>query len=218
MTLDSPRMRRTNPEAIFARWQRANPSPTTELQYRSTFELLIAVILSAQATDKSVNAATAKLFKIANTPDKMLALGARELKRYIRTIGLYNTKAANILKTCHLLLQRHHGQVPRTRAELEALPGVGRKTANVILNTAFGEPTIAVDTHIFRVANRIGLAPGKTPLAVEKKLLAVVPEKYRRHAHHWLILHGRYTCTARNPRCGNCVIYDLCNYRHKVAL
>jgi endonuclease-3 len=203
---------------MFARWQRANPSPTTELKYRSTFELLIAVILSAQATDKSVNAATAELYKVANTPEKILALGLRGLKRHIRTIGLYNTKAANILNTCRLLLKNHDGEVPATRAELEALPGVGRKTANVILNTAFGEPTIAVDTHIFRVANRTGLAPGKTPLAVEMKLLTVVPEKYRRHAHHWLILHGRYTCTAPKPRCPNCLIYDLCEYRNKLPL
>jgi endonuclease-3 len=202
--------------AIFARFRRANPKPTTELKYRSTFEMLIAVMLSAQATDKSVNRATAKLFKVANTPDKMRALGLRRLKRYIRSIGLYNTKAANILKTCRLLIEKHGGRIPRTREELEALPGVGRKTANVVLNTAFGEPTIAVDTHIFRVANRIGLAPGKTPLTVEKKLLAVVPEQYRHHAHHWLILHGRYTCIARKPRCGRCIIYDLCEYRNKV--
>ena len=204
-------------ESIFRRFWEANPTPTTELKYRSTFELLVAVILSAQALDKSVNLATAELYKVANTPDKILALGLRKLKHYIRTIGLYNTKASNILKTCRLLLQRHDGQVPHTREELEALPGVGRKTANVILNTAFGEPTIAVDTHIFRVANRIGLAPGKTPLAVEKKLLAAVPEQYRHDAHHWLILHGRYTCIARKPRCGNCIIYDLCEYRHKVT-
>lgn len=202
--------------AIFARLQRANPRPTTELKYRSTFELLIAVILSAQATDKSVNQATANLFKVVNTPDKLLTLGLRRLKRYIRTIGLYNTKAANILKTCRLLIERHGGKVPRTRDELEALPGVGRKTANVILNTAFGEPTIAVDTHIFRVANRTRLAPGKSPLEVEKKLLAVVPERYRCDAHHWLILHGRYTCTARKPHCGRCIIYNLCEYRNKV--
>lgn len=202
--------------AIFARLQRANPRPTTELKYRSTFELLIAVILSAQATDKSVNQATANLFKVVNTPDKLLTLGLRRLKRYIRTIGLYNTKAANILKTCRLLIERHGGKVPRTRDELEALPGVGRKTANVILNTAFGEPTIAVDTHIFRVANRTRLAPGKSPLEVEKKLLAVVPERYRSDAHHWLILHGRYTCTARKPHCGRCIIYNLCEYRNKV--
>jgi endonuclease-3 len=203
---------------IFERLQRTNPAPTTELKYRSTFELLIAVILSAQATDKGVNLATAKLFAVANTPQQVLALGARGLKRYIRTIGLYNTKAANILKTCRLLIARHAGEVPRTRDALEALPGVGRKTANVILNTAYGESTIAVDTHIFRVANRTGLAPGKTPLAVEKKLMALVPERFRRHAHHWLILHGRYTCIARQPRCPTCVIFDLCEYRHKVVV
>src|SRR5581483_9708213 len=197
---------------LFARLKRANPRPTTELHYRSPFELLIAVILSAQATDKSVNKATAELFRVAHTPRQMLDLGLRDLKRHIKTIGLYNTKAANILKTCKLLLEKHGGQVPSTRAELQALPGVGRKTANVILNTAFGHPTIAVDTHIFRVANRTGLAPGKTVLAVEKKLLEAVPAEYRRDAHHWLILHGRYVCTARNPRCRDCVIYDLCEY------
>jgi endonuclease-3 len=203
-------------EKIFQRLCRENPEPTTELRYRTTFELLVAVVLSAQATDKRVNLATAKLFPVANTPAQILQLGLRGLKRYIRTIGLYNSKGANILKTCRLLIDRHAGEVPHTRAELEALPGVGRKTANVILNTAFGEPTIAVDTHIFRVANRIGLAPGKTPLAVEKKLLESVPPAYRRHAHHWLILHGRYTCIARKPRCGQCVIYDLCEYKNKV--
>jgi endonuclease-3 len=203
-------------EEIFRRFQHANPKPTTELKYSSTFELLVAVILSAQATDKSVNLATATLFKQANTPKKILALGLRGLKTYIRTIGLYNTKAANILKTCRLLVERHGGQVPRSRAALEALPGVGRKTANVVLNTAFGEPTIAVDTHIFRVANRTGLAMGKTPLAVEKKLLQLIPEKYRHDAHHWLILHGRYTCVARKPHCPRCLIFDLCEYRHKV--
>jgi endonuclease-3 len=201
---------------LFARLQAANPKPVTELRYRSPFELLIAVILSAQATDKSVNKVTAELFKVAHTPRQMLALGLRGLKRHIRTIGLYNTKAANILKTCKLLLEKHGGQVPSTRAALQALPGVGRKTANVILNTAFGHPTIAVDTHIFRVANRTGLAPGRTVLAVEKKLLEVVPAQYRRNAHHWLLLHGRYVCTARKPRCGECLIYDLCEYRAKV--
>jgi endonuclease III len=202
--------------AIFARLRRANPSPTTELEYRSPFELLIAVILSAQATDKSVNKATARLFKVASTPRRMIGLGLRGLKRYIKTIGLYNTKAANILKTCRLLVEKHGGRVPDSRDELQALPGVGRKTANVILNTAFGHPTIAVDTHIFRVANRTGLAPGKNVLIVEKKLNEAVPEEYRRNAHHWLILHGRYTCTARQPRCGTCVIYDLCEYGAKV--
>jgi len=201
---------------MFARLKQANPRPTTELRYRTPFELLIAVILSAQATDKSVNKATAELFKVAHTPRQFLDLGLRNLKRHIKTIGLYNTKAANILKTCKLLLEKHDGQVPSTREELQALPGVGRKTANVILNTAFGHPTIAVDTHIFRVANRTGLAPGKTVLAVEKKLLAAVPAEYRQDAHHWLILHGRYVCTARNPRCRECVIYDLCEYGAKV--
>ncbi len=202
---------------IFRRLKRANPAPTTELKYATPFELLVSVILSAQATDKSVNKATAELFAVANTPHAILALGLRGLKRHIRTIGLYNTKAANILKTCRLLRARHRGQVPATRAELQALPGVGRKTANVVLNTAFGHPTIAVDTHIFRVANRTGLARGKNVLAVERKLNAAVPPRYRRHAHHWLILHGRYTCTARKPRCGACMIYDLCEYRHKLS-
>jgi endonuclease-3 len=202
---------------IFARLKKANPSPTTELRYRNPFELLVSVILSAQATDKSVNKATAELFKAARTPRQILDLGLRGLKRYIRTIGLYNTKAANILKTCKILLEQHGGQVPATREELQALPGVGRKTANVILNTAFGHPTIAVDTHIFRVANRTGLAPGKNVLQVEKQLLEAVPEKYLHDAHHWLILHGRYTCTARKPRCAECVIYDLCEYGAKVT-
>ena len=197
---------------LFARFRAANPKPTTELTYATPFELLIAVMLSAQATDKSVNQATARLFPVADTPKAMLELGEEGLRPYIKTIGLFNHKAANIIKTSALLLERHHGQVPRDRAALEALPGVGRKTANVILNTAFGEPTIAVDTHIFRVANRTGLAPGKTPLEVERKLLEVVPEEFKRDAHHWLILHGRYTCIARKPRCGNCAIRDLCEY------
>jgi endonuclease-3 len=201
---------------MFRRLKRTNPAPTTELKYETPFELLVSVILSAQATDKSVNRATAALFKVANTPRKILALGARGLKRYIRTIGLYNTKAANILQTCRLLLERHRGQVPATREALQALPGVGRKTANVVLNTAFGHDTIAVDTHIFRLANRTGLAPGKNVRAVEDRLQQVVPARYRRHAHHWLILHGRYTCTARKPRCGACVIFDLCGYGHKL--
>ncbi len=201
---------------IFRRLQRANPAPTTELKYSTPFELLVCVILSAQATDKSVNKATAELFKAANTPEKILDLGLRGLKRHIKTIGLYNTKAANIRKTCRLLLERHGGEVPATRAALQALPGVGRKTANVVLNTAFGQPTIAVDTHIFRVANRTGLAPGKNVRAVEDKLLEVVPPRYRKDAHHWLILHGRYTCVARTPRCGACAIYDLCGYRDKL--
>lgn len=202
---------------IFERFQAVDPAPTTELRYTTPFELLVSVILSAQATDKSVNKATEKLFTAANTPQAILKLGLRGLKRYIKTIGLYNTKARNILKTCKLLLELHGGHVPGTRAALEALPGVGRKTANVVLNTAFAEPTIAVDTHIFRVANRTGLAPGKTVLAVEMKLLEVVPEEFRQHAHHWLILHGRYTCLARRPRCGSCVIFDLCEYKDKVV-
>ena len=202
---------------IFRRLKRANPRPTTELKYGTPFELLVSVILSAQATDKSVNKATTELFKVARTPRQIQSLGLRGLKRYIKTIGLYNTKAANILKTSKILLEKHGSQVPATREELQALPGVGRKTANVILNTAFGQPTIAVDTHIFRVANRTGLAPGKNVLAVELKLLKAVPEEYRHDAHHWLILHGRYTCLARKPRCPDCVIYDLCEYEAKVV-
>lgn len=201
--------------AIFTRLRQANPAPATELNYSSAFELLIAVILSAQATDKSVNRATATLFRAANTPQAILKLGEDGLKHHIKTIGLYNSKAHNIIKTCALLIERHHGHVPRDRASLEALPGVGRKTANVILNTAFGEPTIAVDTHIFRIANRIGLAPGKNVAEVEKKLMRLVPAEFRQDAHHWLILHGRYTCIARKPRCGACLIYDLCEYKNK---
>jgi len=201
--------------ALFERLKSANPAPTTELRYSTPFELLIAVILSAQATDRGVNKATAKLFQVANTPRQTLDLGLRGLKRYTRTIGLYNTKSANILKTCRILIEQHHGQVPQTREALEALPGVGRKTANVILNTAFGHPTIAVDTHIFRVANRTGLAPGKTVRAVEDRLNEVVPDRYKQDAHHWLILHGRYTCIARKPRCDSCVIFDLCEYPDK---
>ena len=202
---------------LFLRLKQANPAPTTELRYTTPFELLVAVILSAQSTDKGVNKATEKLFQVANTPQQILDLGLRGLKRYVKTIGLFNTKASNILKTCKLLVDRHGSQVPATRAELEALPGVGRKTANVVLNTAFGHPTIAVDTHIFRVANRTGLAPGKTVRAVEDKLNRVVPEEFRQDAHHWLILHGRYTCVARKPRCGSCVIFDLCSYKDKVT-
>ena len=198
---------------MFLRLKQANPAPTTELRYTTPFELLVAVILSAQSTDKGVNKATEKLFRVANTPQQILDLGLRGLKRHVKTIGLFNTKASNILKTCKLLVERHGGQVPATRAELEALPGVGRKTANVVLNTAFGHPTIAVDTHIFRVANRTGLAPGKTVRAVEDRLNRVVPEEFRQDAHHWLILHGRYTCVARKPRCGSCVIFDLCAYK-----
>jgi endonuclease-3 len=202
---------------LFLRLKQANPAPTTELRYTTPFELLIAVILSAQSTDKGVNKATEKLFRVANTPQQILDLGLRGLKRHVKTIGLFNTKASNIIKTCKLLVERHGGQVPATRAELEALPGVGRKTANVVLNTAFGHPTIAVDTHIFRVANRTGLAPGKTVRAVEDRLNKVVPEEFRHDAHHWLILHGRYTCVARKPRCGSCVLFDLCAYRDKVS-
>ncbi|MEE8119558.1 MAG: endonuclease III [Gammaproteobacteria bacterium] len=200
---------------LFRRLRAANPEPTTELQYGTEFELLVSVILSAQATDVSVNKATAELFKVANTPAKMLKLSERGLKKYIRTIGLFNSKAKNIIKSCRILLEQHNGTVPQTRGELEQLPGVGRKTANVILNTAFGQSTIAVDTHIFRVANRTGLAPGKTPLAVEKNLLQVVPARYRRLAHHWLILHGRYVCKARRPECPGCSINDLCEYADK---
>ena len=200
---------------FFRRLREITPAPTTELVYRSPFELLIAVILSAQAMDVSVNKATKKLFKAANTPEAMVRLGVEKLKPYIRTIGLFNTKAENIVRCCQLLIDRHQGEVPRTRHELESLPGVGRKTANVVLNTAFGEPTIAVDTHIFRVSNRTGLAPGKTPLAVEKKLMRHVPAEFRQDAHHWLILHGRYTCTARKPKCPECIVRDLCSFRSK---
>ena len=201
---------------LFSRLRALNPKPTTELNYRSPFELLIAVILSAQATDKSVNLATRQLFPVANTPAKIHHLGIAGLSKYIQTIGLYNTKAKNIIATCKLLLEQHAGKVPRTREELEALPGVGRKTANVILNTAFGEPTIAVDTHIFRVSNRTGLAPGKNVLQVEQKLVKQVPAEYAVDAHHWLILHGRYVCKARNPNCAQCVLIDLCGYKHKI--
>lgn len=205
-------MKKATIHEIFTRWQQANPKPTTELEYGSHFELLIAVMLSAQATDVSVNKATKVLFPVANTPAAILALGEAILQDYIKSIGLYKTKAKNVLKTCQLLLNQHNGEVPRTRAELEALPGVGRKTANVILNTAFGEPTMAVDTHIFRLGNRIGLAPGKTPLAVEQGLLKVIPPEFLVDAHHWLILHGRYICTAKKPQCEHCLIQDLCQY------
>jgi len=201
--------------AIFDRLAEAIPQPTTELQYSTPFELLIAVVLSAQATDKSVNKATGPLFKVANTPQDFLRLGEAGLKDYIKTIGLFNSKAANIIKLCHQLLDQHDGQVPESRAELEALAGVGRKTANVILNTAFGHHTIAVDTHIFRVSNRTGIAPGKTVLEVEKNLDKGVPKKHKKDAHHLLILHGRYTCIARKPKCQNCVIEDLCEYTAK---
>ncbi len=201
--------------AIFTRLREANPLPRTELIYRSPFELLIAVILSAQATDKSVNKATAGLFRVANTPAAVLALGVDGLSPHIKSIGLYNSKAKNIIGACKLLVERYGGLVPASRADLEGLPGVGRKTANVILNTAFGESTIAVDTHIFRVANRTRLAPGTTVRIVEEKLLKFVPIEFRRDAHHWLILHGRYTCKARKPACPDCIIADLCEYRHK---
>ena len=200
---------------IYRRLQAENPAPTTELEYRSPFQLLVSVILSAQATDVSVNRATKTLFAEAGTPQAMLSLGLERLKDHIKSIGLFNTKAANILKTCEALVSLHGGDVPRERAALEALPGVGRKTANVVLNTAFGEPTIAVDTHIFRVSNRTRLAPGKTPRQVEEKLLRFTPTDFKRDAHHWLILHGRYICTARKPRCGACVIEDLCEYGDK---
>lgn len=203
---------------IFKRLADHNPEPDTELHYNSPFELLIAVILSAQATDVGVNKATDKLYRKANTPAAILALGEMGLKSYIRTIGLFNTKAKNILKTCRMLLEHHDGQVPDNRQDLEALAGVGRKTANVILNTSFGQPTIAVDTHIFRVGNRTRLAPGKTPLEVEKKLLKFTPEQYKLGAHHWLILHGRYICKARSPLCPECVINDLCEFRGKTGL
>lgn len=191
------------------------PEPSTELQYQTPFQLLIAVMLSAQATDKSVNKATPALFAAADSPEKMLALGEAKLKDYIKTIGLYNTKALNILRTCQILIEKYHSSIPTTRQELETLPGVGRKTANVILNVAFGQPTVAVDTHIFRLSNRTGLAPGKNVREVEEKLLEVVPESYRLHAHHWLILHGRYVCVARKPLCSNCVIHGICRYPDK---
>ena len=200
---------------FFSRLREHNPNPTTELHYATPFELLIAVILSAQATDASVNKATAKLFKAAFTPETMLKLGERRLKSLIKTIGLYNSKARNIILTCRQLLERHDGQVPREREFLEALPGVGRKTANVILNTAFGMDTIAVDTHIFRVSNRTGLAPGKNVMEVERGLAKRVPLPFRKKAHHWLILHGRYTCTARRPKCGHCIVSDLCEWQQK---
>lgn len=200
---------------IFSRLREQNPEPRTELEYQTPFELLIAVMLSAQATDVSVNKATRKLFPIANTPEKLLELGVDGVKDYIRTIGLFNTKAENVIKTCALLLSEHQGEVPQTREALEKLPGVGRKTANVVLNTAFGQPVMAVDTHIFRVANRTGIAKGKTVLEVEKRLTRLVPAEFLLDAHHWLILHGRYICTARKPRCGACVIEDLCEFKDK---
>ena len=207
----SPQKRRL----IFERLRAANPSPATELVYRTPFELLVAVVLSAQATDKSVNLATETLFQVARTPDQIVRLGEETLREYIRTIGLYRTKAKNVIALSRLLLEKFNGEIPRTREQLESLPGVGRKTANVVLNTAFGEPTVAVDTHIFRVANRTGLAPGKNPLEVEQKLLKHTPPEFLRDAHHWLILHGRYVCVARKPKCPACPIRDLCDFRGK---
>jgi endonuclease-3 len=203
--------------AIFERLRAANPHPTTELKYGNPFQLLVAVILSAQSTDAGVNKATAPLFRKVKTPAAMLRLGEAGLRDYIKTIGLFNTKASNIIKSCKILVEQHGGKVPEDRAALEALPGVGRKTANVVLNTAFGHPTIAVDTHIFRVANRTGIAPGKNVAEVEKRLLRLVPEEFRHDAHHWLILHGRYTCIARKPRCQSCTIFDLCEYKGKIT-
>jgi endonuclease-3 len=206
---------RSKRQEIFTRWRDANPEPTTELQYSNPFQLLIAVILSAQSTDVGVNKASKSLFKKVKTPAAMLRLGEAGLKEHIKTIGLFNTKASNIIKTCTLLAEQHNGKVPEDRAALEALPGVGRKTANVVLNTAFRQPTIAVDTHIFRVSNRTGIAPGKNVIEVEKRLLRLVPDEFKLDAHHWLILHGRYTCIARKPRCQSCMISDLCEYKHK---
>ena len=208
-------MNREKRSAIFARLQAANPTPTTELEYASPFQLLIAVLLSAQATDVGVNKATRRLFPVAPTPEAMLALGEEGLMEHIKTIGLYKTKAKNAIATCRILLERHGGQVPKDRAALEALPGVGRKTANVVLNTAFGQPTIAVDTHIFRVANRTGIAPGATVRAVEDQLMKRVPREYLHDAHHWMILHGRYVCKARKPECGRCLLFDLCEWKAK---
>jgi endonuclease-3 len=208
-------MNRDKRTEIFSTLRALDPEPTTELTYQTPFELLISVILSAQATDVSVNAATQKLYPVANTPRAILDLSVDGLKPYIKTIGLYNSKAKNIIKTCRILLEEHDGEVPRTREALEKLPGVGRKTANVVLNTAFGEPTIAVDTHIFRVSNRTGIAPGKTPLEVEKRLLRLTPDEFKKDAHHWLILHGRYTCKARRPLCGDCTIVEWCEYKAK---
>ncbi len=209
-------MNRTKRIEIFSRWADANPKPTTELAYASTFELLIAVMLSAQATDVSVNKATEKLFPVANTPEAIYALGLEKLKGYIKTIGLFNSKAENIIKTCRILIDQFQSEVPDSRETLESLPGVGRKTANVVLNTAYRQIAMAVDTHIFRVSNRTGIAPGKTVLEVEKRLLRLVPEEFLLDAHHWLILHGRYTCIARKPRCGSCLIEDLCEFKQKI--
>jgi len=210
-------MKKEQIERFFATLQAANPRPVTELEYTSVFELLTAVLLSAQATDVGVNKATRRLFPVANTPQKMLTLGLEGLEEQIKTIGLYRSKAKHLLATCRILLEKHGGQVPRTREELEELPGVGRKTANVVLNVAFGEPTMAVDTHIFRLGNRTGLAPGKTPLEVEHKLLKRIPKQYLEDAHHWLILHGRYVCTARKPHCERCAVADCCDYQDKTG-
>lgn len=201
---------------FFRRLREINPHPKSDLQYASAFELLVAVILSAQATDKSVNIATEKLFAVANTPEAILALGEETLSDYVRTIGLFRTKAKNVIAMCRMLIENHRSQVPDSRAALEALPGVGRKTANVVLNVAFGQPTMAVDTHIFRISNRMGLAPGKDVVAVEEKLMKVVPEEFMDHAHHWLILHGRYTCIARKPKCGACPVYDICGFKKRM--
>ncbi len=209
-------MNKNKRHEILSRWRENNPTPTTELNYTSTFELLIAVILSAQATDKGVNKALAKLYPIANTPEAIFALSEEGLKPYIKTIGLYNSKAKNIIKTCQMLIELHASEVPDNRSALEALPGVGRKTANVVLNTAFGQLTMAVDTHIFRVANRIGFAKGKNVVEVEKKLLRTIPKEFMLHAHHWFILHGRYICVARKPKCGACLIMDLCDFKEKM--
>jgi endonuclease-3 len=208
-------MKRADIESFFARLEAANPSPQGELKHVNPYTLLVAVVLSAQATDAGVNKATTPLFKVVDTPEKMVKLGEAGLKRYIKTIGLFNTKAKNVIALSKILVEKYAGKVPEDREALEALPGVGRKTANVVLNIAFGQPTIAVDTHIFRVSNRTGLAPGKTPLAVEQKLLKVVPKHYRLHAHHWLILHGRYICTARKPACPTCLVRDLCAFKEK---
>ena len=208
-------MNPTKRREIFLRLQQQNPHPTTELEFHSPFELLIAVLLSAQATDISVNAATRQLYPVANTPKKILKLGEEKLREYVQRIGLYKTKAKHIMQTCKILLEQHGGEVPQTRDALEALPGVGRKTANVVLNTAFGEPTIAVDTHIFRISNRTGIAPGKDVVEVEKKLLKFVPDEFKQDAHHWLILHGRYICQARKPKCSQCIIENLCEYKKK---
>jgi len=210
-------MNKQKRQQIFERLRAENPEPTTELEYQNPFELLIAVILSAQATDVGVNKATRKLYPVANTPEAILALGVDGLKSYVKTIGLFNTKAANIIKTCQILIEQHQSQVPDTREALEALPGVGRKTANVVLNTAFRQPAMAVDTHIYRVSNRTGIAPGKNVVEVEKKLMKFVPQEFLMDAHHWLILHGRYTCIARKPRCGSCLIEDLCEFKQKVG-